>query len=592
MGGQIPQHFIDELLARVDIVDLIDSRVPLKKAGKEYKACCPFHQEKTPSFTVSQSKQFYHCFGCGAHGSAIGFLMEYDKLSFPEAIHELARELGLEVPQTGPRPPLQANPDPDLHELLERIARHYRQQLKQHPNKDEAVNYLKQRGISGDIAARYELGYAPPGWNNLERHFDQQALLATGMLIENERGSRYDRFRNRIMFPIRNRRGQVIGFGGRVLGDEQPKYLNSPETALFHKGRELYGLYQARQAARAHDQLLVVEGYMDVIALAQHGIDYAVATLGTAITPEHLRELIRHSQHITFCFDGDRAGQAAAWRALETALPLLQDGLQLRFLFLPEGEDPDTMIRRSGNEGFQQLLTQATPLSEFLLDKLTQQADLRGIDGLARLIHLASPLVQQLPPGNLRELLIQRLAQRAQLDPRELKRQFGPDSRSGAPARPGRHPAPGRGSKPSPVRMAIGLLLSHPELAQQAGDPGRFAELELPGIQLLQELLELLQQNPNLTTGAILEHWRDREEGRYLGKLLRQEPLVPASDVGSEFLYLLGRLEKRALEQQAERLLQKSRYGTLNQEEKQHLNQLLLALQGRQAERQPPDGAG
>ena len=578
MGGQIPRSFIDDLLARVDIVDVIDSRVPLKKAGKEYKACCPFHQEKTPSFTVSQSKQFYHCFGCGAHGSAIGFLMEYERLSFPEAVHELARELGLEVPQSAAPALARPTVDKDLFDLLERVARWYRQQLKQHPQRERAVAYLKQRGLSGEIAARYELGYAPPGWNNLERHFDPRGLLATGMLIESEHQSRYDRFRDRIMFPIRNRRGQVIGFGGRVLGDEQPKYLNSPETELFHKGRELYGLYQARQAARERG-ILVVEGYMDVISLAQHGLEHAVATLGTAITGDHLRELIRHTPRITFCFDGDRAGREAAWRALETVLPLLQDGLELRFLFLPQGEDPDSMMRRVGLAGFERLLDEAQPLSAFLIDRLSSQADLRTLDGQARLTRLAAPLLRQMPAGSLRELIVQRLAERIQLDPRSLARQLGVGGAAGAPRSRARGAAPGQ-RKPSAVRTAIALLLAHPELAQTAGAADRFAGLELPGIQLLQELLELLQQNPNLTTGAILEHWREREEGRYLGKLLRQEPLVPEDGVQAQFQHILEHLEKRNLEQQAEQLLQKSRHGSLSSEEKQRLNALLLALQG------------
>ncbi len=577
MGGQIPRSFIDDLLARVDIVDVIDSRVPLKKAGKEYKACCPFHQEKTPSFTVSQSKQFYHCFGCGAHGSAIGFLMEYERLSFPEAVRELARELGLEVPQDA-APAATPVVDKNLFELLEQVARWYRQQLKNHPQRERAVAYLKRRGLSGEIAARYELGYAPPGWNNLERYFEPRGLLATGMLVESERQSRYDRFRDRIMFPIRNRRGQVIGFGGRVLGDEQPKYLNSPETELFHKGRELYGLYQARQSARERG-ILVVEGYMDVISLAQHGMTNAVATLGTAITGDHLRELIRHTPRITFCFDGDRAGEEAAWRAVETALPLVQDGLELRFLFLPQGEDPDSMIRRSGAEGFERLLEEARSLGTFFIDKLSSQADLRTLDGQARLIRLATPLLRQMPAGSLRELIVQRLAERIQLDPRNLARQLGLAG-SSTVARPrGRSAAAGQ-RKPSAVRTAIALLLAHPELAQSAGEPARFAELELPGIQLLQELLELLQQNPNLTTGAILEHWRAREEGRYLGKLLRQEFLVPEDGVQAQFQHILEHLEKRTLEQQAERLLQKSRHGNLSSEEKQRLNTLLLALQG------------
>ncbi len=359
MAGLIPQSFIDDLMNRIDIVEVIDGRVPLKKTGREYTACCPFHNEKTPSFTVSPTKQFYHCFGCGAHGTAIGFLMEYEHLSFPESVEELARLAGVPMEYEGPSPnePVRRKKDESLYDLLAKVDQYYRQQLRQHPQSRRAVDYLKQRGVSGEIAAEFGLGFAPPGWDNLERQLGQSAevrekLVSTGMLIKKDSGGSYDRFRDRIMFPIRDRRGRTIAFGGRILPDNQEKgdkppakYLNSPETPLFHKGQELYGLYEARQALRDITRLMVVEGYMDVVALAQYGIRYAVATLGTATTEEHLHKLFRLTPEIVFCFDGDRAGREAAWRALNNALPVMREGRQIRFMFLPDGEDPDSYVR-------------------------------------------------------------------------------------------------------------------------------------------------------------------------------------------------------------------------------------------------------
>ena len=349
MAGQIPPQFIDELLSRVDIVDIIDARVPLKKAGKNLHACCPFHNEKTPSFTVSPDKQFYHCFGCGAHGTAIGFLMEYDQLSFPESIQELADTVGMQVPvtQQAALTPARQN----LYDLMDKVSRYYVHQLQNHPQRQAFQGYIQQRGLSAETVAAFDIGMAPDGWDNVLRTFgnnqqSQDQLFEAGMLIKNDKGRTYDRFRDRLMFPIRDRRGRVIAFGGRVIdADGTPKYLNSPETPIFHKGQELYGLYQARKANRRLERILIVEGYMDVIALAQFGINNAVATLGTATTSEHLRQLIRSAPEIIFCFDGDRAGKEAAWRAAENAMPILGGNFELKFIFLPEGQDPDTMIR-------------------------------------------------------------------------------------------------------------------------------------------------------------------------------------------------------------------------------------------------------
>ncbi|HKJ77760.1 MAG TPA: DNA primase, partial [Gammaproteobacteria bacterium] len=359
MAGRIPQSFIDDLLSRVDIVEVIDARVPLKKAGRDYAACCPFHDEKTPSFTVSPTKQFFHCFGCGAHGTALGFLMEYDHMGFVEAVEELAAKQGLEIPYEGGAPA--AGPGRDLkplYDLLGQADRYFRHQLRNHPAAAKAVDYLKGRGVSGEVAAAFGLGYAPPGWDGLLQALGRddgalKRLVEVGLLIEREEDRRrYDRFRDRVIFPIRDPRGRTVGFGGRVLGDDKPKYLNSPESEVFHKGRELYGLYEAQQAVRRPERLLVVEGYMDVVALAQHGIANAVATLGTAATADHLQRLFRVTGEVVFCFDGDEAGGKAAWRALENAMPQMRDGRQVRFMFLPQGEDPDSLVRAIGGEAF------------------------------------------------------------------------------------------------------------------------------------------------------------------------------------------------------------------------------------------------
>ena len=420
MAGLIPQSFIDDLLNRSDIVEVVGSRIQLKKAGKNYTARCPFHNEKTPSFSVSPDKQFYYCFGCGAGGNALGFIMDHDHLDFPQAVEELARRAGLEVPREDsgrghkPRQPV----DSPLYPLLAAAADFYRQALKSHPARKAAVDYLKGRGLSGIIARDFGLGFAPPGWDNLLKHLggdalQQKALIDAGLLIENaESGKRYDRFRDRVMFPIRDSRGRVIAFGGRVLGDDKPKYLNSPETPVFHKGQELYGLYEARQANRDLDEIIVVEGYMDVIALAQQGLRNAVATLGTATSEEHLKRLFRLVPSVLFCFDGDSAGRKAAWRALEATLPNLQDGRRARFLFLPEGEDPDSLVRAEGTDAFQARINQqAQPLADYFFQQLSEEADPRSLEGKAHLATLAAPLIEKVPGANLRALMRQRLAE-------------------------------------------------------------------------------------------------------------------------------------------------------------------------------------
>ncbi len=586
MAGKIPQHFIDDLLNRVDIVELIDSRVPLKKAGREYQACCPFHNEKTPSFTVSPSKQFYHCFGCGAHGTAIGFLMEYDHMEFVEAIEELAKSVGVEVPREAGMG--RAQPDkraPDLYELMQRAANFYSQQLRLHPESNPAIAYLKGRGLSGEVARDFGIGYAPPGWDNLFKALggqNPQLLITAGLLVEKEGGKRYDRFRERIMFPIRDRRGRVIGFGGRVLGDDKPKYLNSPETPIFHKGRELYGLYEARQTNRELPRLLVVEGYMDVVALAQYGIRYAVASLGTAVTAEHLEQLFRASDEVVFCFDGDRAGRDAAWRGLEIALPHMRDGRRLRFMFMPEGEDPDTLVRQIGTEAFEQQLDRAQSLDEFLIEQFKQQGDFRRLDGQARLVEQSRPLISKLPEGVYRHKLLERLAPLANIAPERLAQMLGLGGnttaatplRRQAPQRPGRQK-----QQPSQLRHAITLLLQHPQLAACAGDAQRFAVLQQPGVALLVELLELLQASPHLSTASLLEHWRGREEERHLFTLAQQELLLNAEqdDLEKEFLGAIHGLEQQMLRQRQQELSQKP-FGELTTEERSEYQALLQQL--------------
>lgn len=586
MAGKIPQHFIDDLLNRVDIVELIDGRVPLKKAGREYQACCPFHDEKTPSFTVSPTKQFYHCFGCGAHGTAIGFLMEYDHMEFVESIEELAKSVGVEVPrEVSENRARQDKSAPDLYDLMKRATNFYSQQLRVNPESNPAVAYLKGRGLSGEVVRDFGIGYAPPGWDNLFKAMgaqNPQLLITAGLLVEKEGGKRYDRFRERIMFPIRDRRGRVIGFGGRVLGDDKPKYLNSPETPIFHKGHELYGLYEARQATRELPRLLVVEGYMDVVALAQYGIRYAVASLGTAVTPEHLEQLFRASDEVVFCFDGDRAGREAAWRGLEIALPHMRDGRRLRFMFMPDGEDPDTLVRQIGKETFEQQLESAPSLDEFLIERFKQQGDFKRMDGQARLVEQSRPLLAKLPEGVYRHMLLERLAPLTNIAPERLAQLLGLGEAASVSRQ--RRPAVSRpGSskqQPSQLRHAITLLLQHPELAAVAGDPQRFASLQQPGVALLIELVELLQATPHLSIAAVLEHWRGRDEERHLFTLLQHELLLIAEqdDLENEFVGALHALEKSLRDQRLKELQQKP-FSELSADERREYQDLLQKTQ-------------
>ena len=597
MAGRIPQQFIDDLLNRVDIVEVVDSRVPLKKKGKEYMACCPFHSEKTPSFTVSQNKQFYHCFGCKANGSAIGFLMEYEHLSFPEAIEELARSQGIEVPyEGGQRPdPATKKAQTDLYELMQETDKHFQLQLRQHPQAQKAVNYLKERGLSGEIAKDFGIGFAPDSWDELLKSLGttpekEKALVTTGMLIKKDNGKCYDRFRNRIMFPIRDRRGRCIAFGGRILPSdtsntdkEAAKYLNSPETPLFHKGRELYGLYEVRQALRDIPRLMVVEGYMDVVALAQFGVRYAVATLGTATTPDHLQRLFQLTSEVVFCFDGDRAGKDAAWRALQTCLPEMRDGRETRFMFLPEGEDPDSYIRKIGKEAFEAELKQASTFSEYLFKQLTDEADISGIGGRAKLVEKARPMLSQMPDGIYRKLMFEQLEKLGRV---ELS-QPGAGSATTNSARRGRtarQSAASSKTSMSPVRKAITLLVYQPGVAQawfnsNSNKASELAKLDLPGMELLLEVLEILRNSPDLSTSALIERWRETPTANHLAKLASWQPELDDSEaLEIEFSALMNALNKQAVDLRYDDLQAKLDHGTLNEAEMAEYKMLLQQI--------------
>ena len=566
----IPESFIQELLNRLDIVDVVDRFVPLKKAGANYQACCPFHTEKSPSFTVSPTKQFYHCFGCGAHGTAIGFVMEYQGLGFVEAIEELAKNAGVTVPQeaVSQHNKVRAQDGADLGEVMQQAMQYYRAQLKQ---SDGAINYLKKRGLSGEIAARFSIGYAPPGGQNLAMVFPDyhaKALMVAGLVGENDEGGRYDRFRDRVMFPILNQRMVVIGFGGRVLGDGKPKYLNSPETPLFEKGRELYGLPQARHAIREKGCVLVVEGYMDVVALAQHGVEYAVATLGTATTPEHVRKLLRQTDNVVFCFDGDEAGRKAAWRALENSLSQLADDKSLKFLFLPQGEDPDTYVRAQGKPAFETLLNEALPLSQFLVRELSGQVEMETQEGRARLLELAKPLLKQISAPTLGLMLRKRLAELAGIAQAELEGlyQVQPVARqkAAAPAFRTRKPA-------SLERKLLQLMLFQPELCK------RF-DSDMADVQegLLAAVLEFAASAQNLTTAALLEYFRSRPHGKQMediaGEILQWDAEF---DAVAEFDGAISQLRKIERKAQIEVLLARAREPGLSADEKVLLQGLL-----------------
>ena len=600
--GRIPQHFIDELIARADIVEVIGSRVQLKKAGREYKACCPFHNEKTPSFWVSPDKQFYHCFGCGKHGTVLGFLMDYDHLAFPEAVEELAGRLGLEVPREGGSDAGPARADEPLYELMARVARFYVESLGREAR---SRDYLAKRGLSAETLERFQIGYAPNSWNEVLKRFgtddaQRRRLSETGLIIERERGQaqfsdrHYDRFRDRIMFPIRDTRGRVIAFGGRIIDAGEPKYLNSPETVLFHKGRELYALYETRRARSNLKRLVVVEGYMDAVRLHQEGIDYAVATLGTATTSEHFRRIFRLVPEVVFAFDGDRAGRAAAWRALQQALPEAREGRQIRFLFLPEGHDPDTLVAAEGREAFEQRLAEALPLSEYLVRELSEQSDLSHADGRARFAESARPLYQKVAAGVYRELLLGRLAQVVGLAAERLEELWSkapgaPPASAAAPNAP-RAPERARASagRGSLVRQAIVRLVHFPAIAAEVSPAERSGldASEEAGIKLLRELLDNLREQPAQISAQVIQRWAGREGGESLQKLLeREEVITDAAAAAGELRGALVKLADLAAERRLQALEAKSRAGSLTSDEIKEFQRLISILSSREARR-------
>lgn len=630
MLGRIPQAFIDDLLDRVDIIDVIDRRVKLKKTGKNYSARCPFHDEKTPSFSVNPEKQFYYCFGCGAGGNALGFLMDYENIDFPQAIENLAGTLGLEIPReqrqgpAGPAGPSTGSPNKPLYELMERCADFYKSCLKTHESRDTAVGYLKQRGLSGLIARDFGLGFAPAGWDNaLKELGDDESVreqaLSAGVLVKNDNGRIYDRFRDRIVFPIRDRRGRVIAFGGRVLGDDKPKYLNSPESPIFHKGRELYGLFEARRANRKLERIIVVEGYMDVIALAQAGISYAVATLGTATSTEHLERVFRVVPEVVFCFDGDDAGRKAAGRALLNTLTSMSDGRQARFLFLREGEDPDSVVRQEGAEAFLDLVQTAQPLEEFLFQSQSQGLALDTMEGRASLSKRALPLIRQLPEGVFRELMFQALAERAGLELASLmKLELPPPTESPTTfaSEPGFSPdeepppydegswmgmddnSEPRQRAPQAIsaqrhatlpQAAIALLLHKPSIAALA-DPQALVDLPGHEDELLRDILKLLQKRPESSTGMLLGHWHGTQEGELLAALAGQERLIPSTGIERQFLDIIKRLTSLPLRQRiVDEIngLKDRPYAEMTADDKARLPELIRALRDLDARSAP-----
>ncbi len=562
MSSRIPQAFIDEVVTRTDIVELIDNHVSLKKKGKEYAACCPFHNEKTASFTVSPEKQFYHCFGCGAHGTALGFLMEYERLDFIEAVEVLAQQHGLEVPQDETN--YVKNDHQDLYILLEQASIYFQKNLRQ---QQHAIDYLKKRGVSGEIAAKYDLGYAADGFEYLLKQFDntatQEQLIEIGLIKKSEKGSLYDRFRNRIVFPIKDRRGRVIGFGGRVLDDAVPKYLNSPETPVFHKSDALYGLNEARKSNHTTKSLIVVEGYMDVVALVQHGIDNVVATLGTATTSQHIQQLYRCTQEIIFCFDGDRAGREAAWRAAQQTIPLFKDGLEAKFLFLPQGEDPDSLIRTRGKEIFLQYVDEGDSLSTFIFSKLSEDIDTRTPSGKARLAQIAKPLLEKFPAGVFKKLVFE-----------ELEKNVGARIHYDASAtKPTKSIAP-TNKKATPVRLAVAAILHQPSLALDIDSIAHLETCDLPGVPLLTKIIKIWKLEPSLSHAALIERFRDQPEEQQIQRLMSwvlpelAEPKQALEDA-------LSWIKRKTQTSRVQELIDKQSTDGLTEDERQEFKNLL-----------------
>ncbi len=582
MAGRIPNDFIDDLIARSDIVDIIDSRVKLKKAGRNYQACCPFHNEKTPSFSVSQEKQFYYCFGCGAKGNVISFLMEYDRLEFVEAIEDLAKQYGLEVPREKGGAPMRSQTDRNEreldYELMEQVARFFEQQLTQHANSTTIIDYLKGRGLTGTTVKHWGIGYAPDQWDGVLSKFgtNPQAvkrLLALKLVNENDNKRQYDFFRHRVMFPIRDKRGRVVAFGGRIIDEQGPKYLNSPETSIFHKSYELYGLYQARQANRSLDRLLVVEGYMDVVALSQFDINYAVAALGTATTPDHIQTMLKSTSEVVCCYDGDRAGRDAAWRALENALAFLQDGKVMKFLFLPDGEDPDSMVQKIAKPAFEELIKEAKPLSSFFFDVLLNRHSVGSIEGKAALKAEAQPLIDKILGDNQRGMMS---AQLKKLCGEGDGFDYSGDIKQVNQQRKIKNldfktPA---NVKLSPLRTMIRLLLEQPELAQKhmpLTDPNLLSPKMISGLPMLLEIHDYCMRYPQANTAQLFEAFRAHPHIHHLSKLFAA-PIEDEIDLNHEYSDNYEKLVNWQIEARLDELMAKSK---LNKKEEAELTLLL-----------------
>ncbi len=572
MSGRIPREFIENLLLRVDIVDLIDSFVPLKKAGSSFVARCPFHSEKSPSFSVNRKKQFYHCFGCGAGGNAISFLMAFSHLDFVEAVEDLATYVGVDVPREVSG--FQQKQDfTALYSILEQVAVFYVEQLRSNSSAAlTAVNYLKQRGLSGDIAKQYSLGYAPDEWDATASRFDNDRLVEAGVLVRNEAGRCYDRFRGRLIFPIRDKRKRIIGFGGRVLDDSLPKYLNSPETPVFSKAHELYGLYELLEKNAKPKRILIVEGYMDVLALAQYGVGYSVAALGTATSKMHLDLLFRFTAELVFCFDGDEAGKKAAWRAVKEAFPCLKDGRQIRVMLLPLGEDPDSLVREIGLQAFEQQIEQARVLSDYFFDFLASQVDLNTAEGRAVFLAEAKPFLEKIPAGFFREMMFSRMTDLAALDvsrnPAKLLESDRPQVQVQG------RPLPK--SKPAPIRVVVALLLQNPGLIEVVEKQAlNLSVITGPGSDVLRLLVQTITEKKPLNAAMLLEHFRGTAQEKILNTLVNEDYFILHEGVEAEFIGALQLLLQQGDEQKLERLLSKERESGLDESEKELLKKLL-----------------
>ena len=613
--ARLPQAFIDQVLDRTDIVDVVDRRVKLKKAGKNYSACCPFHQEKTPSFSVNPEKQFYYCFGCGAGGNALGFVMDYERMEFREAIESLAQAAGIELPPEEADAAPQVDHQKPLYEAMEKATRVYESQLRKHPSRGRVVDYLKQRGLSGEIARDFRLGFAPEGWDNLMTTLSSEEeigqALTAGLLIENDSGRKYDRFRDRVIFPIVNQRGKVIAMGGRVLGDGKPKYLNSPETPLFSKSHELYGLHHIRKFAKNLSRIVVVEGYMDVIALAQFGIHYAVATLGTSVGKPHLEMLFRRVDHVVFCFDGDEAGRKAAFRGMEAALPMMEDGRQVKFLFLPEGEDPDSVVRNKGSQHLEHLFDNAAPLETFLFDQMAQGIDLNTMDGKARLSKLVAPYINLIPDGVFKTLLFKALADRTDMDVDSLRRLREIEKSVSAEyeSTPAADPSEGLSESDAPfdypdgyeamggnadlqgtplqiepnrsaLSRALGLIVLKPSAASAITDdllPDQGGTL----INLLHEVVRQVRETPELSTAALLGYWMGTDEGELLSEAAAKEVIDDEQHISEHLIAILNKLSRDrhvALLRKRAETLKSVAYTDLSNEQKRELVSLTTEI--------------